>query len=56
MLAARLHGNRDLRVEEAPAPSAAWRSDLVPAGIQRLADPDGDQVKILVPPTNGARA
>ena len=30
--------------------------DLVPAGIERLADPDGDQVKILVAPGNGAPA
>jgi (R,R)-butanediol dehydrogenase/meso-butanediol dehydrogenase/diacetyl reductase len=29
--------------------------DLVPAGIERLADPGGDQVKILVSPGNGAR-
>jgi (R,R)-butanediol dehydrogenase/meso-butanediol dehydrogenase/diacetyl reductase len=30
--------------------------DLVGAGIERLADPEADQVKILVSPTNGARA
>ena len=30
--------------------------DVVAAGIERLADPRGDQVKILVSPTNGARA
>jgi (R,R)-butanediol dehydrogenase / meso-butanediol dehydrogenase / diacetyl reductase len=30
--------------------------DVVPAGIERLADPHGDQVKILVSPTNGAHA
>jgi (R,R)-butanediol dehydrogenase / meso-butanediol dehydrogenase / diacetyl reductase len=29
--------------------------DLVPAGMERLADPGGDQVKILVSPGNGAR-
>jgi (R,R)-butanediol dehydrogenase/meso-butanediol dehydrogenase/diacetyl reductase len=28
--------------------------DLVPSGIERLADPAGDQVKILVSPGNGA--
>jgi (R,R)-butanediol dehydrogenase / meso-butanediol dehydrogenase / diacetyl reductase len=28
--------------------------DLVPSGIERLADPGGDQVKILVSPGNGA--
>lgn len=30
--------------------------DLVPAGIERLADPAGDQVKILVSPGSGAPA
>jgi hypothetical protein len=28
--------------------------DLVHSGIERLADPAGDQVKILVSPGNGA--
>jgi (R,R)-butanediol dehydrogenase/meso-butanediol dehydrogenase/diacetyl reductase len=31
-------------------------ADLVPDGIERLADPAGDQVKILVSPGNGASA